>query len=236
MTTQPVIIENVFSPEEIEKILHYCKKVEKQSNPHSYIAGAFGVRTSLEADRISHGDPIVPLTGDPEDDESIWAISEAFLRLKSKVEEFFGQEMSFTNRMYSGMPAGTRNPMHYDNHSLYDKTPNNDDEESEWSGLVYLNTCGVDYTGGEIVFPDQDLTISPKAGMIVFFEGSLEFPHEVVEVTSGYRRGLICFFSKKGNVSDRALFLHANAGVDPNHGANGTDPHAQGNQGVDGRN
>lgn len=213
MSNQPVVIEQLFSPEEIEKIVHYCKIAEKVSGNHTGINGAFGVRTSIEADRISHGEPIVPLTDDPKDDESIWAITEAFLRLKSETEKFFGQEMSFTNTMYAGMPEGTKNPMHYDNYSIYDESPNNEDEESEWSGLIYLNTCGVDYTGGEIYFPKQDLLISPKAGMAVFFDGSLDYPHEVREVTSGYRRGLIAFFARKGNVSDRAMFLFGEGNV-----------------------
>lgn len=224
MSNQPIILENLFSPEELEKILYYCRKVEKASNSHTEITGAFGVRTSVEADKISHGEPIVPLTGNPQDDESIWAISNAFLSGKKEMEKFFGQEMSFTNCMYAGMPKGTRNPMHYDNHSIYNEKPNNDDEESEWSAIIYLNECGVDYEGGEIHFPKQELLIAPKAGMIVFFEGSLDYPHEVYEVTSGFRRTLVMFLGKKGNVSDRALFLHENAGVDPNNGADGTDP------------
>lgn len=229
MSNQPVIIENLFSPEELEKILHYCIKAERQSNQHTQITGAFGVRTSVEADQISHGHPIVPLTGDDKDDESIWAITNAFLLGKKKMEEFFGEEMSFTNCMYAGMPKGTKNPMHYDNHSIYNEEPNNKDEESEWSAIIYLNECGTDYEGGEIHFPKQELVIAPKAGMIVFFVGSLEYPHEVYEVTSGFRRTLVMFLGKKGNVSDRALFLHANAGVDPNHGAMGTDPNLTNN-------
>lgn len=213
MSNQPVVIEDIFTPEELEKINYYCIKAERVSGNHTGINGAFGVRTSVEADKMSHGEPIVPLTGDPKDDESIWAITDAFLRLKSEVEKFFGVEMSFTNAMYAGMPEGTKNPMHYDNYSIEDETPNNEDEESEWSGLIYLNTCGVDYTGGEIHFPKQDVTISPKAGMVVFFDGSLDYPHEVREVTSGYRRCLIGFFSRKGNVSDRAMFLFGEGNV-----------------------
>lgn len=224
MNTQPVIVENLFSPEELEKILYYCIKAEKASNPHTEITGAFGVRTSLEADRISHGHPIVPLTGDSRNDESILAITNAFLSGKKEMEKFFGEEMSFTNCMYAGMPKGTKNPMHYDNHSIHNDQPNNEDEESEWSAIIYLNECGRDYEGGEIHFPNQNLVIAPKAGMIVFFIGTLEYPHEVFEVTSGHRRTLVMFLGKKGNVSDRALFLHEGAGVDPNHGADGTDP------------
>jgi hypothetical protein len=227
MSNQPVIIENLFSQEELDKILYYCYRVERP-NPHNGITGAFGVRTSIEADKISHGEPIVPLSRDEKENESIWAITEAFLRCKSEVEKFFGQEMSFTNAMYAGMPEGTKNPMHYDNHSIYNGKPNNEDEESEWSAILYLNECGKDYEGGEIHFPNQNLTIAPKAGMLVLFEGTMEYPHEVLEVKSGFRRTLVLFLGRKGNVSDRALFLHENAGVDPNHGADGTDPNLVG--------
>lgn len=223
MSNQPVIVEDLFSPEELEKILYYCCKAERQSNNHTGITGAFGVRTSYEADKMSRGEPIVPFTGNSLDDESITAITNACLSVKAELEKFFGEEMSFTNAMYAGMPAGTKNPLHYDNHSIYNDQPNNQDEESEWSAIAYLNTCGVDYEGGEIHFPKQNLTVAPKAGSVVFFEGTLEYPHEVFEVTSGFRRALVLFFGKKGNVSDRALFLYENAGK-PGDGAMGSDP------------
>jgi hypothetical protein len=49
-----------------------------------------------------------------------------------------------------------------------------------WSGhmsvLIYLND---DYEGGEIVFPKQNLSIKPKAGMLIAFPGNTMYPHSV---------------------------------------------------------
>ena len=215
MSNQPVVIKDHFTQEQLDKILYYCYKVEKLSE-HTGLTGAFGYATSAEADRLSVENPIAPLTGDSKEDESILAITDAFLSVKTEMEKFFGQEMSFTNCMYAGMPAGTKNPMHYDNHSIYDGRPNHEDEESEWSAIAYLNGSGTDFEGGDIHFPEQGVTISPEPGMIVFFEGSKEYPHEVLEGTSGFRRTLVLFLGKKGHVSDRTLFLDEHSGVPSN--------------------
>ena len=61
--------------------------------------------------------------------------------------------------------------------------------EYSWSGhlslIVYLND---DFEGGELFFPQHNLTIKPEAGMMVAFPGNLYFIHEVKEVISGSRK------------------------------------------------
>lgn len=44
-----------------------------------------------------------------------------------------------------------------------------------------------DFTGGELVFPDQNLTIHPKTGMVVMWPSNRRFPHEVLPVKTGVR-------------------------------------------------
>lgn len=57
-----------------------------------------------------------------------------------------------------------------------------------WSGhlsvLAYLND---DYDGGELYFPDQDVTVKPKRGSIVTFPGNAHYIHGVKEITGGVR-------------------------------------------------
>jgi hypothetical protein len=58
-----------------------------------------------------------------------------------------------------------------------------------WSGhlslIVYLND---DFEGGELIFPQHNITIVPEKGMLVMFPGNLNFVHEVKEVTAGERK------------------------------------------------
>jgi len=56
--------------------------------------------------------------------------------------------------------------------------------------IIYLND---DFTGGELYYPNLDLQISPKRGMLVAHSSSKKYAHGVKEVTSGIRYGLTMF-------------------------------------------
>lgn len=52
------------------------------------------------------------------------------------------------------------------------------------ASILYLND---DYEGGEIVFPNQGLSLKPKAGDFIAFPGNKNYPHGVKEIFSGER-------------------------------------------------
>ena len=52
------------------------------------------------------------------------------------------------------------------------------------SVLMYPNDA---YTGGEIVFPDYDITLKPKPGTFIVFPGNNSYKHTVTRVESGVR-------------------------------------------------
>lgn len=58
--------------------------------------------------------------------------------------------------------------------------------------LIYLND---DYEGGELVFPNQHITVKPKTGMMIAFPSDHHFPHGVVPVTKGTRYALVTWAS-----------------------------------------
>jgi predicted 2-oxoglutarate/Fe(II)-dependent dioxygenase YbiX len=211
MSDQLVILENYFTDEDISVMLQYPTKIQKPSDVPN-MAGAFGFETSFEADQMSMDVPISRLTGDPEDDESILKVTEAVLSVKAEMEKFFGLDLSMTNCNYAVLLPGAFNPMHSDSSQL-DGTPYHENEETEYSALIYLNDSGTDYEGGDIIFPLQETVISPKRGMVVFFRGDHHHPHEVTVVTSGERKALVLFFGRKGNVSSRPLFSDEHSGV-----------------------
>ena len=64
-----------------------------------------------------------------------------------------------------------------------------DDEAKERShyhiaSVLYLND---DYEGGEIHFPQHNLSIKPKRGDLLIFPGNQYYSHEVKEILSGER-------------------------------------------------
>ena len=67
----------------------------------------------------------------------------------------------------------------------------------EWASIIYLND---DYEGGEIYFPDEDLSYQPIAGALLFFEGWLR--HGVRAVTEGRRYTSPSWYSSDASRED----------------------------------
>jgi hypothetical protein len=208
---QPVVLEDYFTAEEVSTMLFYPTKIQRPSYLPNML-GALGFKTSLEADLVSMENPVTTLTGDEKDDGSILKFTEAVLRVKKEMESFFELEMSMVNCNYAVMLPGSSNPLHSDDSHL-DGSKYHEDEEVEYSALIYLGQHGIDYEGGEILFPLQDVAISPKLGTVVFFKGDHYHPHEVTPVTKGERKAVVLFFAIKGNVSDKAFFSDSHSGV-----------------------
>lgn len=61
-------------------------------------------------------------------------------------------------------------------------------------GLVlYLNTCGKDFDGGELFYPEFNKTYVPIAGDLVVHPGAKEYSHAVMDVSRGTRYVLTSF-------------------------------------------
>lgn len=84
--------------------------------------------------------------------------------------------------------------------------------------ICYFNTSGVDYDGGEIIFPYHNLTLKPKAGDILFFPANFLAAHEVDRINSGSRYSYLEYYG------------HGSS--DPNRGVNivNDSPHARSGQ------
>jgi len=64
--------------------------------------------------------------------------------------------------------------------------------QRDYTGLVYLND---NFTGGELVFPDRDVVMIPKPGLLVGFPSNHKFVHAVPKVLSGKRYSLPVWFT-----------------------------------------
>lgn len=125
-------------------------------------------------------------------------------RVAEEINSFYGVDVVPLNPMFAEISKGGKSDgLHCDSVQL-DGSPWEDGnvllEDLEFSALVYLNTCGQDYQGGKIFFPNQDLEIAPKAGQMIFFRGDIDHPHGVSEVTSGKRHALVLFYGRSNRV------------------------------------
>jgi len=66
----------------------------------------------------------------------------------------------------------------------------------DWTVLVYLND---DYEGGELVFPDYNITIKPSAGSAIFFPCNAK--HSVNKIQSGKKTFVFLFIHTHTNMS-----------------------------------
>lgn len=77
-------------------------------------------------------------------------------------------------------------------------TPAGDPNHTPWrlvTAMLYLNTHGADFTGGELVFPRLNQSVYPVAGRLVGFRCDAVHTHSVPAVESGTRRAVAAWFT-----------------------------------------
>jgi hypothetical protein len=209
------VIENFVSQEDCKTITSFFDTI---CNPHPSLYGyttTSGFETSNQASRLSMESPILPISGNLKEDEASLLLTSYVLKLKKEMEKAYDQKISLVNCNYVQMTTGANNGLHSDSTDL-DGVQLHDKEELEFSALMYFNNYGVDFTGGQIIFPKENLNIKPKAGTAVFFKGDIDHIHAVQTVKSGSRKNAVMFFSKYQNTSDRMLFNDEHSGVPKN--------------------
>lgn len=65
---------------------------------------------------------------------------------------------------------------------------------SRYAAFLYLND---NFSGGLLQFPDQNISISPKVGMLAAFDGGFNNMHEVTLITSGVRYTIGSFWDDR---------------------------------------
>lgn len=116
-------------------------------------------------------------------------VSDIRKRMQDMAEQCFNRKLRpNTSHAQKWGIGGHANP-HSDN-SDFDGNPNAF-EINKYVSLIYLND---DYEGGEIYFPDHNIEIKPKKGMVICFPGGVENIHGVKEVTAGERHTMMAFW------------------------------------------
>ncbi len=100
--------------------------------------------------------------------------------------------------MLQGNYPGDGHTRHADNRR-YDQTnhkwvPNHTPQRVITAG-IYLNHCGIDFTGGELVFPALDKTFPARPGLLIAYPSDERFEHEVPPVQSGARYSILLWFT-----------------------------------------
>jgi hypothetical protein len=65
---------------------------------------------------------------------------------------------------------------------------------SRYAAFLYLND---DFEGGMLQFPDQEISLQPKVGMLAAFDGGFNNMHEVTLITNGVRYTIGSFWDDR---------------------------------------
>ena len=128
------------------------------------------------------------------DSESASWVYGVSLRCKEKIEVDFRTPELFVESLFVAcLLPGDSHIAHADNERRkHGRWVRNHTPQRDYTGLLYLND---NFTGGELVFPDRDVVIIPKPGLLVGFPSNHEFIHRVPKVLSGKRYSLPVWFT-----------------------------------------
>jgi predicted 2-oxoglutarate/Fe(II)-dependent dioxygenase YbiX len=87
-------------------------------------------------------------------------------------------------------PTGSHNAMHADN-CIVDNDIVKQVKPWTHTGIIFLNN---DFTGGELVYPNQGCVFLPTIGTMVITPAGAEYIHMVNEITAGERFTLVLRF------------------------------------------
>jgi hypothetical protein len=165
------------------------------ATPREHVSSSLGWPSPAAAAKVG-------TTEDCYIDDSKKTVTGVFIDILKKVGETFDEDVCLVNAFYNVMHEGAEHSLHCDNVNL-DGSPLEEgvEEPNKWSGVLYLNDYGIDYSGGEINFPNQELTIKPETGTFVYFKTDVDHPHEVLKVLSGERKCLVVFFGELSDVT-----------------------------------
>jgi predicted 2-oxoglutarate/Fe(II)-dependent dioxygenase YbiX len=139
----------------------------------------------------SHGAPVQMGQVRPSD----FGLSDTvFMDVNSKLEEavsaVYGKKVTASSIHAQKWDVGSSANPHSDN-SDFDGNPTEGFDNLKYVGILYLNN---DYEGGDLFFPEHDISIHPNAGSMYIFSGGVENIHGVTEITSGTRYSIVSFW------------------------------------------
>jgi predicted 2-oxoglutarate/Fe(II)-dependent dioxygenase YbiX len=139
----------------------------------------------------SHGAPVEAGSSKPSD----FGLEDAvFMTINSKLQEavsaVYGKFITPSSIHAQKWDVGSSANPHSDN-SDFEGNPTEGFENLKYVGILYLNE---DYEGGDLFFPEHDISIHPNPGSMYIFSGGVENIHGVTEITSGTRYSIVSFW------------------------------------------
>ena len=120
--------------------------------------------------------------------------------IRDLINPFYGVEISgYETPQFLRYGVGGMYEPHIDGESMWMKEDGTKvwrkSVERDLSLVLYLND---DFEGGEFVFPDLGIRVTPRAGLLLCFPSSHHYRHGVMPVTKGERLAVVSWMTVKG--------------------------------------
>ena len=180
----PMVIDNFISEEDIKIINSWLAENGDQLFERSKTADSYWNQRAIYYGWM------------PEDIQKI--LVDAVLRMKSLIEIHDGPVFAEYPQFIRWQAGASLDPPHADCVNP-DGTPN----ASPWrshGAVMYFNE---EFEGGELFYPNYNLSVKPKAGLAGIHRADLDCLHGVRKVTSGTRMTASVFFTKDAELAKR---------------------------------
>lgn len=118
-----------------------------------------------------------------------------FMDVNAKLEEavtaVYNKKVTPSSIHAQKWDVGSSANPHSDN-SDFEGNPTEGFDNLKYVGILYLNS---DYEGGDLFFPEHNISIHPNAGSMYIFSGGVENIHGVTEITKGTRYSIVSFWN-----------------------------------------
>lgn len=187
LTKDIVLYENFLTREESLKVVNVINK-QMEKNKLNWMPISFYESYSS----------VLPQDGDPEIDEEglpsdiFSKIREGIISAVASVHDLDNSKIEQIGYHTQKWEPGAFARLHSDNTD--EKGNTGPFARSRYAAFLYLND---DFKGGLLNFPNQNIAISPRIGMLAAFDGGFNNMHEVTLITSGLRYTIGSFWDDR---------------------------------------
>lgn len=182
------IIENFIDKEDLKKIQDFCPTINEWNNEAESVYSEDGTclyNADYWNDRQCSSEIILRLNPDVHK-----IIDKYILKMKNTIENIFNVRVSVRPPVIMKWRPGIEQRPHADK-QLNDGRPNafvNYDINS----LFYYND---DFDGGELYYPQHEISVKPRPGLAVVHPGDVNYLHGVTMIEKGYRYTTPSFYT-----------------------------------------
>jgi predicted 2-oxoglutarate/Fe(II)-dependent dioxygenase YbiX len=127
--------------------------------------------------------------------KQVWMLVDKYIdKMQKTIEDFYKVKVNKRPPVIMKWRPGTEQKPHADK-QLNDGRPNAF-VDYDLNSLFYYND---DFEGGDLFYPQHDLTVRPRPGLAVMHPGDVNYLHGVTMITKGFRYTTPSFYTVVGS-------------------------------------